>query len=115
MIRFLHARVTRKTINELLNTRSKSSNIYSLKDSGSESAHRKDIPDAMNSYFCLVGKDLADKISPVANPLPSGDFEMNKLKQSSTSGLLRCRKSEMHLSRLKQQRALELTISPGTS
>ena len=57
-----------KTINELLNKRSKSSNIDSLKESGSETVHRKDIPDTMNSYFCSVGKDLADKISPVANP-----------------------------------------------
>ena len=64
-----------KTINELLNKRSKSSNIDSLKESGSETVHRKEIPDAMNSYFCSVGKDLADKISPVPNPLPSGDFE----------------------------------------
>ena len=69
-----------KTINELLNKRSKSSNIDSLKESGSKTVHRKDIPDAMNSYFCSVGKDLADKISPVANPLLSGDFEMNKTK-----------------------------------
>ena len=69
-----------KTINELLNKRSKSSNINSLKESGSETVHRKDIPHEMNSYFCSVGKDLADKISPVANPLLSGDFEMNKTK-----------------------------------
>ena len=34
----------------------------------------------MNSYFCSIGKDLADKISPVANPLLSDDFEMNKTK-----------------------------------
>ena len=34
----------------------------------------------MNSYFYSVGKDLADKISPVANPLLSGDSEMNKTK-----------------------------------
>ena len=69
-----------KTINDLLNKRSKSSNIDSLKESGSETVHRKDIPDTMNSYICLVGKDLADKISTVANPLLSGDFEMNKAK-----------------------------------
>ena len=69
-----------KTINELLNKRSKSSNIDSFKGSGSETVHRKDIPDAMSSYFCSVGKDLANKISPVANPLLSGDFEMNKAK-----------------------------------
>ena len=30
--------------------------------------------------FCSVGKDLADKISPVPNSLLSGDFEMNKTK-----------------------------------
>ena len=70
-----------ETINELLNKRSKSSNIDSLKESGSETVDRKDIPDTMNSYFCSVGKDLADKISPVANPLLSGDFEMNKAKE----------------------------------
>ena len=69
-----------KTINELLNKSSKSSNIDSLKKSGSETVHRKEIPDAMKSYLCSVGKDLADKISPVANPLLSGDFEMNKAK-----------------------------------
>ena len=69
-----------KTINELSNKRSKSSNINSLKESGSETVYRKDIPDAMNSYFCSVGKDLADKISQVPNSLLSGDFEMNKTK-----------------------------------
>ena len=69
-----------KTINELLNKRSKSNNIDSLKESGPETVHRKDIPDTMNSYFFLVGKDLADKISPVSNPLLSGDIEMNKTK-----------------------------------
>ena len=71
---------SRETINELLNKRSESSNIDILKESASETVHRKDIPDTMNSYFCSVGKDLADKISPVANPLLSGDFEMNKTK-----------------------------------
>ena len=69
-----------KTINELLSKRSKSSDIDCLKDSVSETVHKKDIPDIMNSYFCSVGKDLADKISPVPNPLLSGDFEMNKAK-----------------------------------
>ena len=34
----------------------------------------------MNSYFCSVGKDLADKISPIPNPLLSGDFEINRTK-----------------------------------
>ena len=44
-----------KTIYELLNKRSKSSNIDSLKESGSQTVHRKNIPDVMNGYFCSVG------------------------------------------------------------
>eukprot|EP00794_Sanderia_malayensis_P016541 gene16541-18216_t len=69
-----------KTINELLNKRSKSSNIDSLKESGSEIVHKKDISNAMNSFFCSIGKDLADKIHPAPNPLLAGDFEVNKHK-----------------------------------
>ena len=94
-----------KTINELLSKRSKSSNTDSLKESGSETVHRKDIPDAMNSYFCSVGKDLADKISPLAIPSYRVTLKRIKLKQSSISGQLRCRKAEIiflyHLKILK--------------
>ena len=32
----------------------------------------------MNSFFCSVGKDLADKIDPAPNPLLSGDYETSK-------------------------------------
>ena len=32
----------------------------------------------MNNYFCTIGSDLADKIQPAANPLLSGEFEVNK-------------------------------------
>ena len=69
-----------KAINELLNKRSKSSNIDCLKESGSETVHKKDISNAMNSFFCSVGKDLADKIDPAPNPLFAGDYEINKPK-----------------------------------
>ena len=34
----------------------------------------------MNSFFCSVGKDLAEKIDPVPNPLVEGDYEINKHK-----------------------------------
>ena len=69
-----------QTINELLNKRSKSSNIDCLKVSVSRTVHKNDIPDVISSYFCSVDNDLADKISPVPNPLLSGDCEMNKTK-----------------------------------
>ena len=48
-----------KAINELLNKRSKSNNIDCLRESGSETVRKKDISNAMNSFFCSVGKDLA--------------------------------------------------------
>ena len=32
----------------------------------------------MNSFFCSVGKDLADKIDPAPNPLLAGDYEIKK-------------------------------------
>ena len=69
-----------KAINELLNKRSKSSNNDSLKESGSETVHKKDISDTRNSCFCSVGKDLADKIVPAPYPLLAGDYEVNKHK-----------------------------------
>ena len=67
-----------KAINELLNKRSKSSSIDCLKESGTEILNKKDVSNAMNNYFCTIGSDLADKIQPAANPLLSGEFEVNK-------------------------------------
>ena len=69
-----------KTINELLNKRSKSTNIECLKNLGTETVHKKDISNAMNNFFCSVDKDLASKIPPVPSPLLSGDYEVNKDK-----------------------------------
>ena len=34
----------------------------------------------MNTFFCTIGRDLADKIQPAANPLLSGEYEVNKDK-----------------------------------
>ncbi len=31
----------------------------------------------MNSFFCSVGKELAEKIDTVPNPLLSGDYQVN--------------------------------------
>ena len=43
-----------KTINELLNKRSKSNNNDSLKESGSETVHEKDIPAVAKLVVMLV-------------------------------------------------------------
>ena len=43
-----------KTINELINERSKSNNIDSLEESGSETVHEKDIPAVVKLAVMLV-------------------------------------------------------------
>ena len=57
-----------KTINELLNKRSKSSSIDCLKESGTETRNKKDVSNSMNNFFCTIGRELADKIQPAINP-----------------------------------------------
>ena len=69
-----------KTINELLNKRSKSSNTECLNDLGTETVHKKETSNAMNNFFCSVREDLTNEIAPVPNPLLSGDYEVNKNK-----------------------------------
>ena len=69
-----------KTIKELLNKRSKSSSIDCLKESGTETRNEKDVFNAMTNLFCTIGRDLVDKIQPAANPLLSGEYEINKDK-----------------------------------
>ena len=34
----------------------------------------------MNSFFCSIGKELANKIDSLPNPLLTGDYEINKDK-----------------------------------
>ena len=67
-------------MNELLNKRSKSSSIDCLKESGTETRNKKDVSNAMNNFFCTIGRDLADKIQLAANPLLSGEYVVNKDK-----------------------------------
>ena len=69
-----------KAVNELLDKRSKSSNIMCLKVAGNETVHKKGISDAMNNFFCSIGKELADKIDPVPSPLLTGEYEVNANK-----------------------------------
>ena len=69
-----------KAVNELLNKSSKSSNIKCLKEAGTETVHKTGISDAMNNFFCSIGKDLADKIDSVPNPLLTGEYEVNANK-----------------------------------
>ena len=86
-----------KAINKLLDERSKSSNISCLKESGTETVHKRNISDTMNSFFCSIGKELADKNDPVPNPLLAGEYKVQKIRPSSTLRLLKLKRSQLHL------------------
>ena len=53
---------TWKITNELFNKRSKSTNITSLKDRDDDISGKRETSNTMNSYFCSVGEELAEKI-----------------------------------------------------
>ena len=73
-----------RTIKQLLNKRSKSTNIDLISDNGTEIFTKKEISNVMNKYFCSVGRDLAGKIDKSPNPLLSGDYDINPLKSTVT-------------------------------
>ena len=66
-----------KTINQVLNKRSKSTNIDLLKGPGGEMVNKQEISNTMNDYFCSVGKDLASKIEDAPNPMLTGEYNLN--------------------------------------
>ena len=66
-----------KTINQVLNKRSKSTNIDSLSDSSQTLFSKQRLSDKMNQFFCSVGKKLAAGIDVTPNPLLSGEFSIN--------------------------------------
>ena len=65
---------TWKTVNQLINKRSKTTNILSIKEDEKVISNPQDIAETMNHFFCNVGKDLSDKIPATKNPLLNGDF-----------------------------------------
>ncbi len=70
-----------KTINQLLNKRSKSTNIDSLETAGNIISNKQEIAETMNGFFCSIGKDLANKIEETPNPLLSADLELNPMNK----------------------------------
>ena len=68
-----------KTINQLLNKCSKTTNIESLKDDrGNIIVDNQEIVETMNKFFCSIGKDPVKNIKEKPNPLLSGEFQINK-------------------------------------
>ena len=69
---------TWKTINQMINKRSKTTHISSLEDGDKDITDSQQIADAMNQYFCSIGENLSSKIPTRRNPLLSGDVKINQ-------------------------------------
>ena len=66
-----------QTINQLLNKRSQSTNIVSLKESNQTIFDKQRISNKMNEYFCSIGERLAADIVHTSNPLLSKEICIN--------------------------------------
>ena len=69
---------TWKTLNLLLNKRSKTINVESLDVDGEVINENLDIAMSMNEFFCSVGRNLSVKIPQQPNPLLSGEYKINE-------------------------------------
>ena len=68
---------TWKIINQLVNKRSKSTNISCLSVNGNQISDSSKIANSMNDYFCSIGNDLASEIPDKQNPLLNRDYSVN--------------------------------------
>ena len=66
-----------QTINQLLNKRSQSTNIVSLKESNQTIFDKQRISNKMNEHFCSIGERLAADIVHTSNPLLSKEICIN--------------------------------------
>ena len=65
----------------------------------------------MNRYFSSIGKELADKISTVSNPLLSGSFVVSKSNAKFPFKAIQVQEIRNHWLRSKLQKALGLMTS----
>ena len=75
-----HLKESWKTLNLLLNKRSKTTNVGSLNVDGEVISENSRIARSINEFFCSVGSDLSVKIPLQPNPILSGEY---KIKEST--------------------------------
>ena len=71
---------TWKTINEVLNKKSKTTNISSINIEGKHISDSAGVAESMNNFFCTIGETLSEKIPRAKNPLLENDYEVNPQK-----------------------------------
>ena len=68
---------TWSTINKLINKRSKTTTIQSLRVDGITIFDSKEIANSMNQFFCTVGEKLSNDIPETGNPLLNDEYIVN--------------------------------------
>ena len=68
---------TWKTINLVLNKKSRTRQIATLDVDGKKISNHEAIAEHMNTYFCNIGQDLNKKIPATQNPLLEGKYSVN--------------------------------------
>ena len=66
-----------QTLNQLLNKRSQSTNIVSMKESNQTIFDKHVISNKMKEYFCSIGEKLTAYIAHTSNPLLSNEISVN--------------------------------------
>ena len=95
-----------KIINQVVNKRSKSTNINNLSAPNGVIVNKQKIADTMNEFFCSVGKDLAEKIDYVPNTLLSGDLTVNPEKKCFRFKTIEIRHIRDAIGKIKISKAL---------
>ena len=67
-----------KVINQVLNKKSKTTQVSCLNVEGETILDNKAIAESMNNFFCDIGKKLSDKIPDTLNPLLANEYSVNK-------------------------------------
>ena len=68
---------TWKTINLVLNKKSKTTQIATLDVDGKKISNHEAIAEHLNTYFCNIGQELSKKIPATPNPLLEGKYSVN--------------------------------------
>ena len=66
-----------KTINMVLNKKSKTTQIATLEVDGSLLSDNDSIAESMNNFFCSIGNTLSGEIPETANPLLENEYTIN--------------------------------------
>ena len=96
---------TWRTMNLLLNERSKSTNIEILRDQNKTISNKGEISQSMNSFFCSIGKDLASNIDGGYDPLLLCDYFQNSNATKFTFKSIYAKQIREAISKLKTSKS----------